>query len=298
MKRLILLSFLLLFNTIISRSQTWTELNSGVTSTFFSVNAFDINHVWICGDSGIVLKTTNGGANWIHVSSAPIPNSLVLYNIYSADTNTALVTGSNINSTFVYRTSNGGANWTQVFTQQNGFIDAIWMGNASAGFMYGDPVGGRWSLWGTINGGITWDSTQFRLSQSGSESGYNNSFYFDPLLQSVWFGTNNTRIYKSTNLIIWNTQLTTGEPNTSAIWFTNSYNGMTGGTDMLFTSNAGLTWNPTPSALPGTDAILGITGLNNYWWVIREAGVIYYSNNNGTNWQGSDTQLLQEIICI
>ena len=43
--------------------------------------------------------------------------------------------------------------------------------------MEGDPVGGRWSLWKTINGGINWDSTGMFVPQNGTEAGWSNSVY-------------------------------------------------------------------------------------------------------------------------
>jgi photosystem II stability/assembly factor-like uncharacterized protein len=285
MKSVIYLVFLLHFFSGILFSQSWVEQNSNVPNTaLYSVSAIDDHNVWICGASGTVLRTINGGTNWVSVGGAPIPGTLALYNIFGIDSLSALVTGSSSTSTFVYRTSNAGTNWAQVFTQTGGFIDAIWMGNAQAGFMYGDPVGGRWSLWGTINGGLTWDSAQFRLPQAGAETGYNNAFYFDAISQAVWFGTNNTRIYRSTNLIFWSTQTTTGEANSSALWFTSPTNGMTGGTTLLFTTNSGATWNPPVSSLPGTGNIVGITGFGSDWWVVRQAAQIYFTFNDGASW--------------
>jgi photosystem II stability/assembly factor-like uncharacterized protein len=284
MKTISLLFLIFLINNL-TRSQTWVEQNSGVPGTsLLSVSASDERNVWVCGASGAVIKTTNGGINWVIVSSTPIPGTLSLYNIFGIDSSTALVTGSSNTDTYVYRTSNGGSNWTQVFTQSNGFIDAIGMGNAQAGFMYGDPVGGRWSLWGTIDGGVTWDSVHFNLPQAGSETGYNNAFFFDAISQAVWFGTNNTRVYRSTNLILWNSQITTGQVNSYALWFNSPFNGMTGGTAVLSTTNFGMSWSPTPSILPGTGNITGITGMDSSWWVVRQATQIYFTGNNGANW--------------
>jgi len=269
----------------ISFSQTWTEQTQPATGiSLNSISAYDDNNVWVCGNGGTVLRTTNGGTNWLSVGAAPIPTTLDLYNIFGTDANTALVTGSSATATFVYRTSNGGGTWTQVFTQNTGFIDAIWMGNAAAGFMVGDPVGGRWSLWGTITGGVTWDSTQFYLPQAGTEAGYNNAFFFDNVSQAVWFGTANTRIYKSTNLILWGTEPTTGQASDYAIWFNSSTNGMTGGTNTMLTTNAGLAWTATTGSLPGSGNITGITGYGSYWWVTRLASIVYFSSNDGATW--------------
>ena len=282
MKPLLFSMFVFLFSVTVINSQ-WVEQTSGVTTQLTSVSAIDANNAWICGYSGVVLRTTNGGLNWINASAAPIPTTLNMHCIYGIDANTALVCGSGT-ATFVFRTSNGGANWTQVFTETGGFMNTILMGNPMLGFMSGDPVGGRWSLWGTYNGGVTWDSTNFYIPQAGTEAGWNNSMFFDPVGGSVWFGTNNTHIYKTYNLLNWTAQITTGQVNSYAVWFNNSTTGMTGGTGTLITTDGGDNWAATSSPLPGTANISGITGLSDSWWVIRQGTAIYYSPNNGTSW--------------
>jgi hypothetical protein len=199
----------------------WSEQTSGVTSTLYSVSPIDNNNVWICGAAGKVLLTTNGGTNWAITST---PNAtLDLYNIWGIDANNALVTGSSSSTTFVYKTVNGGANWTQVFTQSGGFIDGIngvSLVESSSIFMYGDPVGTRWSLWMSTNTGTTWDSTGWYLPKAGSEAGYNNALFVNrgPLNQTViWFGTSNTRVYKWTNGTGFISQSTPGQANSLAI---------------------------------------------------------------------------------
>lgn len=288
MKLAITAIFTLFFITAInSQPISWVEQTSGLTTQLTSVSVVDDNNAWICGYAGRVLRTTNGGANWVSVNAAPIPGTLDLHSIYAIDANTALVAGSGTSS-FLFRTSNGGVNWTQVFTETGGFINSVQMGNAFAGFMMGDPVGGRWSLWGTTNAGLTWDSTNFYLPQAGSDAGWNNSFFFD-VSAGVWFGTNNTRVYKSLTLVNWTTQPTTGQVNSYAIWFNNPLTGFTGGTALLMTTNSGLTWVNPPAALPGTANLSGITGFGTQWVVTRQATVIYLSPDNGATWTTSYT---------
>ena len=288
MKLAITAIFTIFFITAIySQPIGWVEQTSGLTTQLTSVSVVDDNNAWICGYAGRVLRTTNGGANWVSVNAAPIPGTLDLHSIYAIDANTALVAGSGTSS-FLFRTSNGGVNWTQVFTETGGFINSVQMGNAFAGFMMGDPVGGRWSLWGTTNAGLTWDSTNFYLPQAGSDAGWNNSFFFD-VSAGVWFGTNNTRVYKSLTLVNWTTQPTTGQVNSYAIWFNNPLTGFTGGTALLMTTNSGLTWVNPPAALPGTANLSGITGFGTQWVVTRQATVIYLSPDNGATWTTSYT---------
>jgi photosystem II stability/assembly factor-like uncharacterized protein len=288
--RLMILVIVLTFlftGDILSQNITWSEQTSGLTTQLTSISAIDANNVWVCGYSGRVLRTTNGGANWVSVNAAPIPLTLNLHSIYAIDSVTALVAGSGTSS-FLFRTTNGGTTWTQVFTETGGFINSVQMGNFFAGFMVGDPVGGRWSLWGTTTGGATWDSSSFYLPATGIDAGWNNSFYFD-VAAGVWFGTNNTRVYKSLTLVNWQTQVTTGQANSYAIWFNNPFIGMTGGTALLMTTNSGTSWQNTIAPLPGTANLSGITGFGSTWLVTRQAPVIYGSTDNGLSWNTNYT---------
>lgn len=287
MRYLYILTALILSYNTFSQPIGWIEQSSGLTTQLTSVSAVNSNHVWVCGYAGRVLRTTNSGVNWISVNASPIPTTLDLHSIYAIDSMTALVAGSG-SSSFLFRTSNGGANWTQVFTENGGFINSVQMGNNFAGFMMGDPVGGRWSLWGTTTGGVTWDSSSFYLPQAGSEAGWNNAFFFD-VTAGVWFGTNNSRVYKSLTLVNWTTQPTTGQVNSYAIWFNSPFTGLTGGTAVLLTTNGGTLWGPPISPLPGTANISGITGFGTMWIVTRQSTDIYVTNNNTISWITSYT---------
>ena len=285
MKALVLSLFLFVFSSQFIFSQTWTEQVSGVTTDLTSISAVNDNNVWVCGYSGRVLRTTNGGVNWISVNAAPIPGTLNLHSIHAIDSVTAVVAGSGTSS-FLYRTTNAGANWTQVFTETGGFIDVVVFGNNFAGYMIGDPVpaGGRWSLWGTTDGGTTWDSSTFYLpAGSAAEAGWNNGYFFD-ISAGFYFGTNNTRIYKTLTLTSWITQPTTGQINSYDIWFNNALTGFMGGTALLYTTTAGTNWGAPPSALPGTANISGIVGFGISWWVVRQGTAVYFSSNGGTSW--------------
>ena len=197
----------------------WTEQTSGQTTQLASVSAIDDNNAWICGYVGKVLRTTNGGTTWTLVTS---PAAADFYNIFAVDANTALTTSSpgGATGTNVYRTTNGGTTWTLVFNQPTAaaFIDAIWFTSSTNGFMMGDPVSARWSLWKTTNGGANWDSTGLFLPANGAEAGWNNGMYVSGT--NIWFNTNAVRIYNSTNSgSNWTAQTVPGSGTFGTIWF-------------------------------------------------------------------------------
>jgi photosystem II stability/assembly factor-like uncharacterized protein len=284
MKNFITLSLLALF-TSASVAQ-WSEQTSGVTTALYSVSAIDNETAWICGAGGQVLRTTNGGYNWLITTS---PNSaLPLYNIWGIDSNRALVTGSSSTATYVYKTTDAGVSWTQVFSQNSGFINVIVKvsGTSNQFAMIGDPVGGRWSLWHSNNNGSTWDSAGLYIPQAGNETGYNNSaFDIGPNGSDYfWFGTNNTRIYRGIFGQNWSSQPTTGQPDILAILFLDTNYGIAGGSSgVLYTSNAGNNWI-TSASVPGTGSINGFASIvvDNYYCI--RGNSIYRTSNGGLNW--------------
>lgn len=60
-----LLSILLLLLATPFYAQWWVHQDSGVTSNLNDVYCITPNMVVVVGDSGVILKTTDGGANWI-----------------------------------------------------------------------------------------------------------------------------------------------------------------------------------------------------------------------------------------
>ncbi len=278
-----------LFNNLNAQPQwIYAEQNSGVTTGLNSAAVagknFQSMQVWVCGTGGIVLKSTNQGANWINVSNG-IPASSNLISISCKLFDTVLTAGNIGTTTYVYRTVNGGNNWSQVFSQQNGYINAIWMWSGISGFMVGNPVGGRWSLWKTNNGGVNWDSTGMRVPQNGIETGWNNSLAI--MNNHIWFGTNNSRIYKSTNLGLNFSYVSTPEQNSSAVWIyrdTVSYVfAYSGGNSIYATTTGGTNW--TPVVCPDTAGFRGFCpgyfGVDNFppmgTYAIRNNNKIYFS---------------------
>lgn len=299
MRYLIILSILFFIDSSVL-SQVYLEQNSNVTASLTSAHTTNYGGTaWVCGYNGTVIRTSNGGTNWINVTGNGIPTNVNLINIYGINNSKAITAGYIGTNTYVYRTSNSGLNWIQVFSQPNGFINAVWIVDTARGFIYGDPVGGRWSLWKTTNGGVNWDSSGMYLQQNGSETGWNNALFCRNT--KIWFGTNNSRIYYSTNFgTNWVVQSTAPEQNSYSIWFYWFWNdtnwGLAGGSTLLQTSNQGLNWVPMTSS--GSGNFGGFTGNPpgvassgfpyGTFWYVRSDNKIYFSFG-GTSWGANYT---------
>ena len=293
MKNVILLLVILLFNLNLLNSQ-WIEQNSGVNVQLNCVSSLNsaVENGWVCGNNGVVLKTTDGGNNWINVSSN-IPSNVNLTSILGMNNfySRAIVSGTDAsNVTRVYYTSNGGANWQVTFTQNSGHIYSLLDVLFSSHIMIiGKPVGGRWTLYNSSNQGITWDSTGLYLQQVNNETGFDNSAF--AIEYKLWIGTNNARIYYSPYAgTQWSVQSTLPEINTPVIWFQYLLTdnsavgyGLTGGTGLLKTTNLGNIWNSVTTS--GNGNITGIAGSPSSFsksWFTKENKI--YTGIEGLNW--------------
>ena len=265
----------------------WAPQTSGTTNQLYSVKAVNNLVAWTGGAAATVRKTTNGGVNWVDANPNPGVINGIVYALDAFDANLAWCTTSP-GATFIYRTTNGGVNWTQVFTQAGGFIDDIKFRDANTGFAMGDPVGGRWSLWKSTDGGATWDSTGLYLLATGSDAGWNNAMF--NIGNTIWVGTDNTRIYKSTSYGAtgsWTFGVTTGQVNSYSLHFNSPLLGLMGGTNGLRTTDGGATWGSI-GTVPGTGNLTGMEGFGTDFWYTRGTA-IYRSTNSGDNWTLSFT---------
>ena len=267
----------------------WFEQTTPVSISLNSVSAVNDNVVWACGGYGYweaqVIRTTDGGT-WMNATGTGILYQLELTNIWGIDENNALVTGTDISSvTYVYKTTNGGLSWIQVFSQSGGFINAVQLTSANDGFMVGDPVMGRWSMWNTTDAGFTWDSSGLYVPEY-TNLGWLNSLFISG--SNYWFGTQDNYIMHSSDYgNTWSHQITT-QSSSYAIWFNNSNTGLAGGYICEFdrTTNGGSNWYSMTS-LPLYSFIFGITGSGQEWWLCSGTNTpskIWYSSNNGASW--------------
>lgn len=112
---------------------------------------------WIMvGESGLFMKTTNGGQNFSVYTNAgtvtPVGNmqNKPLYNAWFFDANTGMVCGY---SGYFARTTNGGTTWdTTISTGVTSFLYGIHFINNTTGFMCGSSA----KLLKTTNAGLNW----------------------------------------------------------------------------------------------------------------------------------------------
>ena len=277
--KIIKFTVLLFFFTTVLEAQWNLQTSVGV---MYCISAVDNNTAWACGPNSNIIRTTNGGQNWTAIN--PVPINITLYNIFAVNTNTAVVTGSETNG-YVWKTTNGGVNWSEVLMQETGFLNAIHINPDGTGILNGDPrpFNGRWSLWRTTNFGSTWDSTGMRVPSINFEFGFQNALHVNG--SNYYFGSNDSRIYVSTNSGVNWTARTTTIKNPYCIWF-NGTVGITGGTSIVTpgvnrSTNSGTSWSSV--SVPTTNPAGGLVGDGTSFWLAR-GSVIYVSTDNGLTW--------------
>jgi photosystem II stability/assembly factor-like uncharacterized protein len=231
----------------------------------------DNNTGWAVGYSGTILKTTNGGANWLLQTSG---TSNWLGSVHFTDTNTGWAVG---NSGTILKTTNGGTVWTQQASVTISWLNSVYFTDSNTGWTVGGdyPTG---IILKTTNGGINW-------TQQASVTNYG--------LSSVYFTDSNTgwalgyaTIFKTTNggtnwtpTIIWSEGL-------SSVHFTDSNTGWAVGGDggIFNTTNGGTNWTSQSISSSYSLSSVYFTNSNTGWVVDNLYGMIFKTTNGGANW--------------
>jgi photosystem II stability/assembly factor-like uncharacterized protein len=209
--RLIALLFVtsLLASPRSARAQ-WRSQPSGTEAELRGLSVVGRNVVWASGTRGRYIRTTDGGRTW-RVDSVPDAGTLDFRTVHAIDSRVAvLVSAGDADKAQarIYRTADGGARWTLVYrTEEKGvFLDAVAFWDARHGIAMSDPVGGRFFLLTTSDGGRTWT----RLSPDGIPAALAGEAAFAASgscltvqgSANVWIGTGGgakARVYRSTD---------------------------------------------------------------------------------------------------
>lgn len=151
MKKIIIavITFITMFTALSLKAQ-WIQQVSGTTQNLRDVEFMNRYTGWIVGDGGTILKTTNGGNNWVSIPNPAVGKPLFTVNI--VDSNTIYVTGW---FETIIKTTNRGLDWIEL---QNGpwgqgsCYDGSFFYNANTGWI----VGISQSVLKTTDGGYSY----------------------------------------------------------------------------------------------------------------------------------------------
>jgi len=163
----------------------WQESVVDPDQSFRGLDAVDRSTAWISGGSvsggsASVWRTTDGGASW-HDVSPPGAEGLSFRDVEARSATTAVVLAIGPGeASRVYRTTDGGATWAETFrnTEEAAFYNCLdFFPDGQRGLAVSDPVGGKFRLIATDDGGRSWwvlpdggmpeASGEFNFSASG-----------------------------------------------------------------------------------------------------------------------------------
>ncbi len=250
----------------------------------------DGGNTWTSGNIGLGVNQAVLAISSIHGLSA----TTAWVTAYSNDP--ALVTGG------VWKTTNSGFSWTKQTTALfndtvDSFTNLVYFWDANNGFCQGDPAGGYFELYTTLNGGTNWTRVPSANIPPKLTGEYGYVHNYDVVGDIIWFGTNKGRIYKSINKgLNWTVSQSPisdfGSATVSGSYsFKDANNGLlvkSGAVPLLYrTVNGGTNWTPvTVVGSVGGNDICYIPGTNTVVSVGRDGTLDYtsYSSDNGTTW--------------
>ena len=245
---------------------------------------------------------TTDGVTWVAgVTPAPTASTEPV-GISAVDANTAwIVMGDNVsNGGYLYRTQNGGTSWTRqasgsFVASLGGYSNAIHMYSATSGVCMGDPSGGYFEVLRTTDGS-NWTrvpSSSLPAPLTG-EVGLVGAFAFNG--NSLWFGTNQGRVIRSTDQgVTWTASTVSSGVQLNRIAFCSDLVGIAATTNtsssttqLWRTSNGGASWSlvsPSGSYLGGY--LAGVPGTTSTFVNTATAGSSY-SADGGLSWTAID----------
>lgn len=163
-----------LLSSVVSISQTITQLQAGKNTSIRGLSVVDNRVAWVSGSNGWVAGTTDQGKtwNWKQLSGY---EKMDFRDIEAFSANEAILISAG-SPAVILLTLNGGKNWQEMY-QNNAaeiFLDGMDFWNRQNGLIFGDPINGKMQLLKTINGGKSWQdiSSKVNLELDSGEASF------------------------------------------------------------------------------------------------------------------------------
>jgi len=267
---------------------------------FSSIDAISYTTIWATANltnqsQDLGIRTIDAGTNWTNASGTNFPSGKGVYCVCGVSNNTALIgTGPTGGAAEIYRTANGGQSWSGVSVSSiTPFVDCIHMFDAQNGIFIGDPKNNIWGLGKTSDGGATWTAITPATSAPASEASWNNAADF--VGDAGWFGTNNSKIYKTTNRGATWKSYATPSVHSVDISFRDETVGMirfvqetvsgasTGSNVLALTTDGGATWKKLSTLTTTASGALAMERNGKRAWIMQNLNS-YVTTNLGATW--------------
>jgi hypothetical protein len=186
----------------------WITQTSGFSSgavALYNMSAIDSNTIWASSQSSDFTRSVNGGTTWtpgLITNTAGLGSSMI-FGLTSLKAYVAMFRLSGNKPVGIYMTSDGGTNWirqsTASFSDPASYPDIVHFFNANDGITMGDPINNEFEIYTTTNGGNTWISVPAANIPNPQTGEWGVIGYYSAIHDTIWFGTNQGRVYKSVN---------------------------------------------------------------------------------------------------
>lgn len=222
-----------------NQGQTWTMQNLGSDSIkILSSHIFSTNSVIAVGKyqttgDGAVIRSTDGGANWIGDTTS-IPERL--FDVSFANSNDGWIVGRN---GYVGYSSDGGINWMAQTTNTGEDLFSVQFVDASNGWAVGADDGTGGIILHTSDSGATW------TSQSTAFTGDLLSIHVFSPSKAIIVGQGGLILSTNDSGITWNPETSPVIGDLNDVAFVDDSNGWAAGVNgsLLSSNDGGSTWN-------------------------------------------------------
>lgn len=158
-----LISVFIIFISSLS-AQSVVDLNTDGELSLRGLSVVDNKVVWVSGNKGKVGRSVDGGKTWKWISVKGFEKS-EFRDIEAFSESTAIIM-SVAEPAFILKTVNGGKSWKKVYENKTKgmFLDAMDFADMKKGVVVGDPVGNRFFIASTSDGGTSWNNDSQQLN--------------------------------------------------------------------------------------------------------------------------------------
>ena len=154
-KTIFIIPFLLIMHNFL-QAQAVKLLTSGTNTSMRGLSVVNDKTVWVSGSNGTVGLSKDSGNTWKWMTVKGFEKT-EFRDIEAFDSKTAIIMGID-SPAYILKTTDAGESWKTVFEShiKGIFLDAMEFWNEQSGIVIGDPIGGRFFIARTFNGGKTW----------------------------------------------------------------------------------------------------------------------------------------------
>ncbi|NOS83754.1 MAG: T9SS type A sorting domain-containing protein [Ignavibacteria bacterium] len=226
------------------------------------------NDIMACGWFGALIKSTNGGLNWMNLDNGVRKE---LSKVIFFDQNTGIVSGKPT----ILRTTNGGLNWSENYN--SAMINDMYFLNSNTGFAFGN--GG--TVLKTTNNGVNWNSMNIPNWNYFLECGYfkdSVNGFVGGQWGTLWKTTNSGQTWISIHSI---------QPYTlnDMYWINTSTGFIAGGNGRIHkTTDSGITWQTQIHSSQGDNKKITFLNSTTGFIATNNSPLILKTTNSGDNW--------------